>query len=84
MPIKKGKSKKTISSNISELVRTKPSSARAKGIKTLAKRQGISPKKAKQKQAVAIALSIARKSGAKIPTRAGVKKSLRKTMGYGA
>ena len=45
MPLKPGKGKKVISSNISELVQ----SGR------------------KQKQAVAIALSQARKSGAKIP-----------------
>ena len=47
MPLKKGASKKTISSNIRELIH----SGRPK------------------KQAVAIALSTARKSGAKIPRK---------------
>jgi len=47
MPLKKGKSKKTISSNIkTEIEHGKP-----------------------QKQAVAIALNIARKSGDKIPKK---------------
>lgn len=61
MPLKKGKSKKTISANIAELM-GKPSAARKKSIKTLAKKQGTSTKAAKQKQAVAIALSAAGKS----------------------
>lgn len=61
MPLKKGKSKKTISANIAELM-GKPGIARKKGIKTLAKKKGISPKAAKQKQAIAIALSAAGKS----------------------
>ena len=40
MPLKKGKSQKTISKNIKELMK-KPSKARSKGISTLAKKQGI-------------------------------------------
>ena len=51
MPLEKGKSKKTISSNISEL------------------RHSGYP----EKQSVAIALSEARRSGAKIPKKGGKK-----------
>jgi hypothetical protein len=60
--LKSGKSKKTISSNIKELVSSKPSAKRAKAIKTISKKEGISPKAAKVKQAVAISYSKARKS----------------------
>ena len=60
MPLKRGKSKKTISSNIKELMK-KPSKSRAKGIGTLAKKQGITRKEAQRRQAVAIALSSAGK-----------------------
>lgn len=61
MPLKQGKSQKTISSNIHELM-TKPGKTRSKAIKTLAKSQGITKKEAQRKQAVAIALSTAGKT----------------------
>lgn len=61
MPLKKGKSQKTISANISELM-GKPGAARKKAVKTIAKKQGISPAAAKRKQAIAIALSTAGKA----------------------
>jgi len=56
MPLKSGKSQKAISTNIRELMK-KPGKTRSKGIKTLAKSQGISAKEAQRKQAIAIALS---------------------------
>jgi len=62
MPLLKGKSQKVIGENIAELTRTKPSKVRAKGIATLAKRRGISPEKAQQIQAQAIAFAHAGKS----------------------
>jgi hypothetical protein len=58
MPLKSGSSQKTISANIKELM-DKPGKTRSKGVKTLSKRLGISPKAAQQRQAVAIALSTA-------------------------
>jgi len=60
MPLKRGKSQKTISKNIKELMK-KPSKARAKGVRTLAKRMGISREEAQRRQAVAIALRAAGK-----------------------
>jgi hypothetical protein len=60
MPLKQGKSQKTISANIHELM-TKPGKTRSKAIKTLAKSQGITKKEAQRKQAIAIALSTAGK-----------------------
>lgn len=55
MPLKPGTSKKTVSYNIGELMHTKPSASRAKGIATMAKHMGLSYGKAKQKQAQIIA-----------------------------
>jgi hypothetical protein len=60
MPLKKGSSQKAISKNISELM-NKPGKTRAKAVSTLAKKLGITPKEAKRRQAVAIALSTAGK-----------------------
>ena len=65
MPLKRGKSQKTISTNIKELMK-KPSKARAKGVRTLAKRMGTSREEAQRRQAVAIAL---RAAGKPLPKR---------------
>jgi len=74
MPLKKGTSKKTISNNISEIHsgNTYSKTARKFG------------KSKANKQAVAIALSTARQSGAKIknPTRSQVEKSVMRSKGY--
>jgi len=61
MPLKSGRSRKVISENVRELSTSKPSAARAKAIKTIAKKEGITPKQAKVKQAVAISYSQAKK-----------------------
>ena len=61
MPLKRGKSKKTVSKNITELMK-KPSKARSKGVSTLAKKLGVTKKEAQRRQAVAIALSASGKS----------------------
>jgi len=65
MPLKRGRSQKTISTNIKELMK-KPSKARAKGVRTLAKRMGITREEAQRRQAVAIAL---RAAGKPLPKR---------------
>lgn len=62
MPLKTGKSKKTISANISELMHGKMGASRKKASKTLAKKRGVTTKRARQIQAVAIAYSKARKA----------------------
>lgn len=62
MALKKGKSDKTVSENIKKLMNEKPKSKRKKAMKTLSQKEHISEKKAKQKQSIAIALSIAGKS----------------------
>ena len=59
MPIKKGKSQKTITANIHELMNA-PGKIRAKAVKTIAEKSGISTKEAQRRQAVAIALNTAR------------------------
>ena len=61
MPIKKGKSQKTISSNIKELM-TSPGKTRSKAIATIASKNNITEKEAQRKQAIAISLSSAGKS----------------------
>jgi hypothetical protein len=60
MALKKGKSDETVSENIKELMHEKPDARRKKAIKTIAKKKKITFHEAKQKQAVAIALSKAR------------------------
>ena len=62
MPLSKWKSQKTVSKNISKLMNEKPWKTRAKAINTIAKKEGITKEKAKQKQAIVIALSKAGKS----------------------
>jgi hypothetical protein len=61
MPLLSGK--KNVGKNIKELMTTKPGATRKKAINTLAKKTGLSKKKAEQKQAVAIAYSKAKKGG---------------------
>lgn len=58
MPLKKGKTQKVVSANISELM-DKPGKTRAKAVKTIAEKTGLPMKEAQRRQAVAIALSTA-------------------------
>jgi len=58
MPLKQGKSQKAISANIHELM-NKPGKTRAKAVKTIAEKSGLTTKEAQRRQAVAIALSTA-------------------------
>ena len=59
MPLKQGKSQKTISANIHELM-NKPGKTRAKAVKTIASESGLTTKEAQRRQAVAIALNTAK------------------------
>ena len=61
MPLLKGKSKKVISSNIKELVGSKPGSVRELGIQSYMKNHNVDYETAKTKMAIAIAMSKAKK-----------------------
>lgn len=54
MPLIKSKSKKAKKKNFKKLMDEKPGKSRAKAIRTIAKRRGVSLKKAQQIQAGAI------------------------------
>lgn len=60
MPLLKGSSAKTLKKNIATLIREKMGSVRKKAVATIAKKEGITTKKAKIKQVVAIAYSKAK------------------------
>jgi len=60
VPLTKSKSPEAFKKNIKELIRSKASAPRAKGIATLARKRGISKGEAKVKMAAAIAHNIKR------------------------
>jgi len=61
MPLLIGSGAKTLKKNIATLIRERMGKVRGKAVKTIAKKEGISTKKAKIKQAVAIAYSLKKK-----------------------
>ena len=63
----RGKSRKVISQNISELQTSETGRTRAKAIATSSQKRGINPREAKRRMSIAIALNKARRSGAKMP-----------------
>jgi hypothetical protein len=69
MPLKKGKSRETVSKNIEEFHDSD----------TYNRTKAKSGKKKADKQAVAVALSKARESGARIPKKKAAKKTVKKT-----
>lgn len=65
MPLQKGKSMRTFKENMMELLHGGMSAARTKAVHTIAQKSGISMKKARQKQAIAIAYAQKRKGKSK-------------------
>ena len=78
MPLNKARTKKALRENIRELIRGKPGKTRAKAIRTIAKKHGISEKQAKLKQAKAIARD-AYKKGKSRKKRTSKRKKKRKS-----
>lgn len=81
MPLIKGYSKATMGKNISKLMKDKPGKIRKKAIATIAKKRGISKKKAEMVQAVAIAKKVqeraaGKKGDKKLKKMAQVKKKM--------
>lgn len=62
MPLKKGSSIETFKKNMTELMKGDMSTGRAKAVQTIAKNRGVSVKKARQLQAIAISYSQKRKA----------------------